>query len=188
MHQLLSLGAVNSLPEDLQWAIRMLLPRRQDVTPPAPEAATKPADALCHIVPPTAYLPYMLQPQQLAVLTQHAQQVITCCPLALSLLVSNIGCCLFMSVACPELLFFASASISINSTSQVLAKSLCVAQPLAYKSWHVSVSIGSSINACSCAHCVVGYRQSSRQQAKLHRCHTPLWHLLHLWTSASCRL
>ncbi|KAL3140580.1 hypothetical protein ABBQ32_005155 [Trebouxia sp. C0010 RCD-2024] len=74
MHQLLSLGAVNSLPEDLQWAIRMLLPRRQDVTPPAPEAATKPADALCHIVPPTAYLPYMLQPQQLAVLTQHAQQ------------------------------------------------------------------------------------------------------------------
>lgn len=69
------MGAVNSLPEDLQWAIRMLLPRRQDVTATAPETATKPADALCQIVSPTAYLPYMLQPQQLAVLTQHAQQV-----------------------------------------------------------------------------------------------------------------
>ena len=75
MHQLLSLGAVNSLPEDLQWAIRMLLPRREDAAAPAQEAAGSPADTMSQIVPPTAYLPYMLQPQQLAVLTQHAQQV-----------------------------------------------------------------------------------------------------------------
>ena len=74
MHQLLSMGAVNSLPEDLQWAIRMLLPRKGETTAPVPEAASKAADALSQIVP-TAYLPYMLQPQQLAVLTQHAQQV-----------------------------------------------------------------------------------------------------------------
>lgn len=76
MHQLLSMGAINTLPEDLQWAIRMLLPRREDAAAPVTEAPGTPADALSQIVPPTAYLPYMLQPQQLAVLTQHAQQVI----------------------------------------------------------------------------------------------------------------
>lgn len=75
MHQLLSMGAVNSLPEDLQWAIRMLLPRREDAAAPVQEAAGSPADTMSQIVTPTAYLPYMLQPQQLAVLTQHAQQV-----------------------------------------------------------------------------------------------------------------
>lgn len=75
MHQLLSMGAINTLPEDLQWAIRMLLPRREDAAAPVSEAPGTPADALSQLVPPTAYLPYMLQPQQLAVLTQHAQQV-----------------------------------------------------------------------------------------------------------------
>lgn len=75
MHQLLSMGAVNGLPEDIQWAIRMLLPRKEDVQASA-ETAVKPAEAaLSQLVPSTAYLPYLLQPQQLAVLTQHAQQV-----------------------------------------------------------------------------------------------------------------
>lgn len=74
MHQLLSMGAVNGLPEDIQWAIRMLLPRKEDVQASA-ETAVKPAEAaLSQLVPSTAYLPYLLQPQQLAVLTQHAQQ------------------------------------------------------------------------------------------------------------------
>ena len=69
------MGAVNSLPEDIQWAIRMLLPRKEDINSSASEAASKPADAFSQLVPATAYLPYMLQPQQLAALTQHAQQV-----------------------------------------------------------------------------------------------------------------
>ena len=75
MHQLLSMGAVNSLPEDIQWAIRMLLPRKEETKIVASEAVSKPADALSQLVPATGYLPYMLQPQQLAALTQHAQQV-----------------------------------------------------------------------------------------------------------------
>lgn len=83
MQQLLSMGAINGLPEDIQWAIRMLLPRGGDIKPAAStqqvtggqQAAAKPAEAaLSQLVPSTAYLPYMLQPQQLAVLTQHAQQ------------------------------------------------------------------------------------------------------------------
>ncbi|KAL0051858.1 hypothetical protein WJX82_003338 [Trebouxia sp. C0006] len=77
MHQLLSMGAVNGLPEDLQWAIRMLLPRKEEAKTAASEASTKTTAAeaaLSQLVPPTAYLPYLLQPQQLAVLTQHAQQ------------------------------------------------------------------------------------------------------------------
>ena len=78
MHQLLSMGAVNGLPEDIQWAIRMLLPRKEDAKAAASEATTKTTAAeaaLSQLVPSTAYLPYLLQPQQLAVLTQHAQQV-----------------------------------------------------------------------------------------------------------------
>ena len=84
MQQLLSMGAINGLPEDIQWAIRMLLPRGGDIKTAAStqqvtsgqQAAAKPAEAaLSQLVPSTAYLPYMLQPQQLAVLTQHAQQV-----------------------------------------------------------------------------------------------------------------
>ena len=77
MHQLLSMGAINGLPEDIQWAIRMMLPRKEEAQTSASEAAAKPAAeaALAQLVPSTAYLPYLLQPQQLAVLTQHAQQV-----------------------------------------------------------------------------------------------------------------
>ena len=78
MQQLLSMGAINGLPEDIQWAIRMLLPRGEEVRCAAStsQATAKPAEAaLSQLVPSTAYLPYMLQPQQLAVLTQHAQQV-----------------------------------------------------------------------------------------------------------------
>ena len=81
MHQLLSMGAVNGLPEDLQWAIRMLLPRKEEAKTAASEATSKTTAAeaaLSQLVPPTAYLPYLLQPQQLAVLTQHAQQVGSC--------------------------------------------------------------------------------------------------------------
>ena len=101
MHQLLSMGAINSLPEDLQWAIRMLLPRREDAAAPASEAAGTPADALSQIVPPTAYLPYMLQPQQLAVLTQHAQQVLCLSGSTLHIVVSS-GCCMLpRSLCCP---------------------------------------------------------------------------------------
>lgn len=77
MHQLLSMGAINGLPEDIQWAIRMMLPRKEEAQTLASDAAAKPAAeaALAQLVPSTAYLPYLLQPQQLAVLTQHAQQV-----------------------------------------------------------------------------------------------------------------
>lgn len=79
MQQLLSMGAINGLPDDIQWAIRMLLPRGEDMkaaSASSSQAAAKPAEAaLSQLVPSTAYLPYMLQPQQLAVLTQHAQQV-----------------------------------------------------------------------------------------------------------------
>lgn len=85
MHQLLSMGAVNGLPEDIQWAIRMLLPRKEEAKTPASEATNKTTAAeaaLSQLVPSTAYLPYLLQPQQLAVLTQHAQQVGSCTLLA----------------------------------------------------------------------------------------------------------
>ncbi len=91
MHQLLSMGAVNGLPEDLQWAIRMLLPRKEEAKTAASEASTKTTAAeaaLSQLVPPTAYLPYLLQPQQLAVLTQHAQQVACCTLLACARLLS----------------------------------------------------------------------------------------------------
>ena len=91
MHQLLSMGAVNGLPEDLQWAIRMLLPRKEDAKTAAAGATTKTTAAeaaLSQLVPSTAYLPYLLQPQQLAVLTQHAQQVGSCTLLACACLLS----------------------------------------------------------------------------------------------------
>ena len=76
MHQLISLGAVRNLPDELQWSIRMLLPRQGDSTKPASsEAVQKPVEnAFSQMVPSSAYLPYMLQPQQMAMLTQHAQQ------------------------------------------------------------------------------------------------------------------
>ncbi len=91
MHQLLSMGAVNGLPEDIQWAIRMLLPRKEEAKTAASEATTKTSAAeaaLSQLVPSTAYLPYLLQPQQLAVLTQHAQQVGSCTLLACACLLS----------------------------------------------------------------------------------------------------
>lgn len=76
MHQLISLGAVRNLPDELQWSIRMLLPRQGDSTKSASsEAVQKPVEsAFSQMVPSSAYLPYMLQPQQMAMLTQHAQQ------------------------------------------------------------------------------------------------------------------
>ncbi len=91
MHQLLSMGAVNGLPEDIQWAIRMLLPRKEEAKTAASETTTKTTAAeaaLSQLVPSTAYLPYLLQPQQLAVLTQHAQQVGSCTLLACAFLLS----------------------------------------------------------------------------------------------------
>ena len=76
MHQLISLGAVRNLPDELQWSIRMLLPRQGDSNKSAnSESAQKTAEsAFSQMVPSSAYLPYMLQPQQMAMLTQHAQQ------------------------------------------------------------------------------------------------------------------
>ena len=89
MHQLLSMGSVNDLPEDIQWAIRMLLPRKEEAKTAASETTTKTTAAeLSQLVPSTAYLPYLLQPQQLAVLTQHAQQVGSCTRLASAFLLS----------------------------------------------------------------------------------------------------
>ena len=71
------MGAVNGLPEDIQWAVRMLLPRNEDAKAVASESASKPAEVpLSQLVPSAAYLPYLLQPQQLAVITQHAQVLI----------------------------------------------------------------------------------------------------------------
>lgn len=79
MHQLISLGAVKTLPDELQWSIRMLLPRQEQTNTqasPANQAAQKPFEpAVSQMVPSSAYLPYMLQPQQMAMLTQHAQEV-----------------------------------------------------------------------------------------------------------------
>lgn len=76
MHQLISLGAVRNLPDELQWSIRMLLPRQGDsIKSATSESAQKTAEsAFSQMVPSSAYLPYMLQPQQMAMLTQHAQQ------------------------------------------------------------------------------------------------------------------
>lgn len=76
MHQLISLGAVRNLPDELQWSIRMLLPRQSDSNKQAStEPVQKPVEStLSQMVPSSAYLPYMLQPQQMAMLSQHAQQ------------------------------------------------------------------------------------------------------------------
>lgn len=83
MHQLLAMGAIKNLPEDTQWSIRLLLPRKtEDVNIPAPQAAPVqmpstlqqlPASSAVNGNPPSSammaspaqYLPYLLQqPQQ----------------------------------------------------------------------------------------------------------------------------
>ncbi|KAK9812778.1 hypothetical protein WJX72_003482 [[Myrmecia] bisecta] len=83
IRQLLDMGAVGSLPEESQWAIRLLVPRKavEAATAPAstsaaPALASHAAGGITGLSPSSAYLPYLLQPQQLALLTKHTQQAI----------------------------------------------------------------------------------------------------------------
>ena len=94
MHQLLAMGAIKSLPEETQWSIRLLLPRKtEDVNIPAPPPAAPvqmpsavqqmpaptpvpgnpPASAM--MASPAQYLPYLLQQPQGQPQQQQPQQV-----------------------------------------------------------------------------------------------------------------
>ncbi|KAK9847003.1 hypothetical protein WJX84_009865 [Apatococcus fuscideae] len=81
MHQLLAMGAIKNLPEDTQWSIRLLLPRKtEEVSIPPPSAVPAQVTAAAQQTPasgnvaanPAAsammnsaqYLPYMLQQHQ----------------------------------------------------------------------------------------------------------------------------
>lgn len=69
MQQLLDVGAVSKLPEDVQWSVRMLLPRREE---PA-VAAAKAAQAAVAGLGSSLNLPALLNlqhPSQLPLLPQ----------------------------------------------------------------------------------------------------------------------
>ncbi|KAK9823643.1 hypothetical protein WJX72_004401 [[Myrmecia] bisecta] len=81
IRQLLDMGAVSALPEESQWAIRLLVPRKASEaasapasTSAAPAPASHAAGGITGLPPSSAYLPCLLQPQQLALLAKHTQQ------------------------------------------------------------------------------------------------------------------
>lgn len=68
MQQLLAMGAVGKLPEEMQWTVRMLLPRKDE---PA-AAAAKAAQAVAG--PPALQFPGLqlnYLPQQVAMFVRH---------------------------------------------------------------------------------------------------------------------
>ena len=100
MHQLLAMGAIKNLPEETQWSIRLLLPRKkEEVTIPAPTPAPvqMPGNQMAGnqqmgnqmgggmtnqassgMLNSAQFLPYMLQQQaqpQQSMMTQSSMQV-----------------------------------------------------------------------------------------------------------------
>lgn len=76
MQQLLERGALNSLPTDMQWNVRMLLPRRAQAFPPPPSSAPGSGAVPLQGTPPVSgslalpqiglSVPGMLDPSQVA--------------------------------------------------------------------------------------------------------------------------
>jgi hypothetical protein len=70
MQQLLDMGAVSKLPEDVQWGVRMLLPRREEPAVAAAKAAQAAVTGLGHLTAPGGLLNNLQQPAQLPLLPQ----------------------------------------------------------------------------------------------------------------------
>ena len=82
MMQLLAMGAISKLPEDLQWSVRVLLPRKDDPAVAAAKAAAHATGTSAPAAHPTPSMATQQQPlvqqQQapapiLRALTQHQQ-------------------------------------------------------------------------------------------------------------------
>ena len=76
MRQLISMGATKNFSEDVQWAIRMLLPWQEDK--PAGDASSRDA-VLAGVLPDQKCRPYLLNQKQLAALTQPVEEVSCFC-------------------------------------------------------------------------------------------------------------
>ena len=76
MRQLISMGATKDFSEDVQWAIRMLLPWQEDK--PAGDASSRDA-VLAGALPDQKCRPYLLNQKQLAALMQPVEEVSCFC-------------------------------------------------------------------------------------------------------------
>ena len=76
MRQLISMGATKNFSEDVQWAIRMLLPWQEDKL--AGDASSRDA-VLAGVLPDQKCRPYLLNQKQLAALTQPVEEVSCFC-------------------------------------------------------------------------------------------------------------
>ena len=80
MRQLISMGATKNFSEDVQWAIRMLLPWQEDK--PAGDASSRNA-VLAGALPDQKCRPYLLNQKQLAALMQPVEEVSCFCGVCL---------------------------------------------------------------------------------------------------------